>query len=235
MEDEDSKIRRNLMAVSTLIVLAWWLQAPLDKISEKLLGLTDVAPNFQWRAWLAALLALAYFCLRFRFSTEHGDDRRLLGVERIAVQIRLIERWLSWETSWYARWGTTPPVLGDGFSAVAGPYKDAVRKITGITVANVSIGRQDEMGQVLPPPPNQVFGMASFVVKRLHHTGGMEQTTLNSIGFDLSGFQRRVLAVWSGLWLLIYSRASTSLFVPWSLAAAAAVVCAVQQFKTWPL
>lgn len=94
MDDEDSKVRRNLIVVSVLMILVWWLQAPLDKVSEKFFGVSPNGPAFEWRVWLAAALALAYFCLRFRFCQDHTNAVTVMRNERRDLERRLLRRWI---------------------------------------------------------------------------------------------------------------------------------------------
>ncbi|RZL66416.1 MAG: hypothetical protein EOP81_00140 [Variovorax sp.] len=73
MDDEDGKIRRNLVAASAIVLLLAWLDLPLDQLAERLLGTnkntTPISLEAE-RVWIAAIALLAYLALRFRFSTE---------------------------------------------------------------------------------------------------------------------------------------------------------------------
>lgn len=62
MDDAPEKVRRNLMAVSTAIILLWFLQAPLQ---GKVFWIVDLSNVESWRPWSAALAVLVYFALRF--------------------------------------------------------------------------------------------------------------------------------------------------------------------------
>lgn len=233
MEDEVSKIRRNLVAVSAAIMLAWWLQAPLDKISEKVLG-TTVGSNFEWRAWFAATIVLLYFALRFRFSKEHTEAIAEMENEAGAVGRRLLLRWMNWETTWYVRWGYLPRAFRESFPIIIGASPDDAarnRRITRVDVANMVIGQRDSVGQVLPPSKGQVLGTVDIDVYRIA-ANRSEHRGLAQIGFDLSRMQRWSLRVWTYLWLGVYSRASTWLMVPWTLTACALAVCIWKQVRT---
>lgn len=62
MDDAPDKVRRNLMAVSTAIILLWFLRAPLQ---GKIFWVLDLSNVESWRPWAAALAILAYCALRF--------------------------------------------------------------------------------------------------------------------------------------------------------------------------
>lgn len=170
MEDEDSKIRRNFLAVSALIVLAWWLQAPLDRISEKLLGVSSVGPNFEWRAWAAATAVLVYFGLRFRFSKEHSAASNDMLSEATKVKRALLLRWLNWEVMGFVKWHWTPPVFGSSFSAVvgeSGPHVQLRRSpIVRIKVSELQLGRQTGTGVMIMPEAGELFGSVRLEIDR---------------------------------------------------------------------
>ncbi|NYT37388.1 hypothetical protein ERD78_11675 [Allopusillimonas soli] len=72
MDDVPEKTRRNLLVVSSALVLLWFLNAPLY---GKATGLFDLSPGDAWRPWLAAVLVLAYFFLRFHTSPADAEER----------------------------------------------------------------------------------------------------------------------------------------------------------------
>lgn len=237
VEDEESKARRNVMAVSTLIVLAWWLQAPLDKISEKLLGMPSVGPAFEWRAWFAAVAALAYFGLRFRFSAEHSKAVDELKTEFRSTLLRLLRRWLQWEMTWFARWGWTPPVLGDGFATVVQPYRTMADgtplRIVDIYVTEVRLGVQSSSGEYVEPTDGAVLGNVLLHVRRTTAGGHSDEFRVAGVGFELNPLQRRLLKGWTAAAMFLYSKASTAVFVPWALSCAAAVICLIRLVRAW--
>lgn len=135
------------MAVSTIIVLAWWLQAPLDKVSEKLLGMPSVGIGIEWRAWFAALIAVLYFALRFRFSERQQDAVKELHAESSRLRDRLLIRWLRWEVTAWDRWRLSGPVIGQALDATV---KSVIEMNGGdvvkVSPGEVSPGRTDDTG-----------------------------------------------------------------------------------------
>jgi hypothetical protein len=236
MEDEDSKIRRNFLAVSALIVLAWWLQAPLDRISEKLLGVSSVGPNFEWRAWAAATAVLVYFGLRFRFSKEHSAASNDMLSEATKVKRALLLRWLNWEVMGFVKWHWTPPVFGSSFSAVvgeSGPHVQLPRSpIVRIKVSELQLGRQTGTGVMIMPEAGELFGSVRLEIDR-RQDKATEIRTVDGIGIDLSAGQRAILNAWTYCWLALYSNASTGLMVPWIFGAMALIVCCYKQAVSW--
>lgn len=236
VEDEESKARRNLIAVSTLIVLAWWLEAPLDKISEKLLGMPSVGPEFEWKAWFAALVALAYFALRFRFSVDHAQAVTGLRSEfQMAIE-RFLKRWLVCEIICFLKWGYRPRVMGTDFQTLV------ERKITlpdgtpfpivDIEVVDLMLDREGALGKDSPAELREISGSM-----RVHITRALgkasDQSRGNGINFELTPRHRRAFKLWVASATTIYSKASTALFVPWALGSAAAVICLFRLVRAW--
>lgn len=69
MEDEDSKVRRNLVMVSSTILLAAWLGIPISRLLEKALPGSGVTQE-PWRFWVAEFAVLIYLAVRYRFAEE---------------------------------------------------------------------------------------------------------------------------------------------------------------------
>lgn len=235
VEDEDSKARRNFMAVSTVIVLAWWLQAPLDKISERLLG-SSVGPGFEWRAWFAAIVALVYFALRFRFSTEHIGAATELATTSVNTSTRLLLQWLHWETAALVRWGWAPSVCGDAIEAVVSQDRASADGETfifkTIVISDLTLGRKDGTGQIIPLSAADLSCTARFVIHRV----GLQDSGvwLNSAArFELSKSQHRLLRLWSWAWMMLYSKVSIAFFVPWLVGCIALCICVVRLVRTF--
>lgn len=77
-DDTEDKIRRNLVAFSSIVILGAWLDIPLKAIADKALtsgALDQVTP---WRVWVAVVAVQAYLILRFRFSAETLAEARML-------------------------------------------------------------------------------------------------------------------------------------------------------------
>jgi len=67
IEDEDSKVRRNLVVFSTMILVVTFLQVQPVKLIQEALKLQDLGIP-PWKTWVMVALTLAY--LRYRFNTS---------------------------------------------------------------------------------------------------------------------------------------------------------------------
>jgi hypothetical protein len=66
-EDEDGKVRRNLVAFSAGVLLLAWLRIPTSAVFQKLGAQANWQPD-PVRLWLAVSFVLFYLAVRFHFS-----------------------------------------------------------------------------------------------------------------------------------------------------------------------
>lgn len=73
MDDEGTgKARRNLLLVSSVVVLGAWLELPLPGVVARVLGIDHGAEINEARLWAAMLAVLAYLVYRFTYSEDAG-------------------------------------------------------------------------------------------------------------------------------------------------------------------
>jgi hypothetical protein len=77
IDDEDPKVRRNLITFSSAIVLFAWLELPMKAVTEKLVSASWTAEPM--RVWLAIAGALIYLAVRFHFIGGGKEAFRALG------------------------------------------------------------------------------------------------------------------------------------------------------------
>lgn len=87
IDDEDPKVRRNLVAFCALLLLFAWLQIPVSAITAKYFDKTPIDPL---RLWLAAAVTLAYLYLRYHFTGGGGKAISLLQRLRAEALDRLV-------------------------------------------------------------------------------------------------------------------------------------------------
>jgi hypothetical protein len=72
MDDEDSKIRRNLVTASAIVIVTAWLDVSVPDLLERIFSL-KASPTLEIsskKVWAAVLAVLCYFGLRYRWSDE---------------------------------------------------------------------------------------------------------------------------------------------------------------------
>ena len=70
-DDVEEKARRNFIAISAAIVLAWWLRLEVPFLANFIGLASDEQSRF--RVWVAAIPILLYFGLRYHFSTQRAE------------------------------------------------------------------------------------------------------------------------------------------------------------------
>lgn len=237
MDDEDSKIRRNLVVASTLVVLAWWLRLPLDKLSEKMFGVSS-APGLEWRVWLAAIVVLLYLLHRFRFAGEAAGAFVQWRNSRSNLRQELIQRHFEKRMATYTKNGLP-------FHEVGEPLKQRVNEILSELAARQGV----EPGHLI---------VDKFILKPIQH-GSLTKAGLNVKPSKRVGSMHCDLAVRSATSLLppkafvlnyelskqryswiqcklflrtgTYSPAATALVLPYVLAVVALALAAWKLFR----
>lgn len=114
MDDEDSKVRRNLVVASALVLLLVWLKLPLADVAERLLG-TKSSATLQIdaaRVWSAVVVVLVYFALRFGFSEAVEKAGEKIGTASLLARASLIEVIVRWELMLFNKFRKVSPVFG---------------------------------------------------------------------------------------------------------------------------
>ncbi|WP_431106639.1 hypothetical protein [Variovorax paradoxus] len=236
MDDEDSKIRRNLIAVSSVILVLAWLKVPLDLVGERLLGVAS-KEGFNLsakRVRAAALVLLVYLTLRFRFSNEQQEGMKTLRAEYVGAERRTLKRWLALELACFTRFGWKMPVLGDPRERISVARRkqnsvEAVVPFVEISLNDAILGTRDPAGQFIPSTRKVTAHIKYFA--RIE--GGDAPMPLVPFEFELSWLQRLSLSSVSILWLTIYSKASTFFMTPWVLSFAAIGLTSRRMWQVW--
>ncbi|QOF76078.1 hypothetical protein [Variovorax sp. 38R] len=238
MDDEDSKIRRNLVAACMLILLAGWLRAPLDVLSEQLLKLKPVGPDFAWRVWIAAGAALVYFALRFRFSSENLDALHPLEVEYFTVEKRIVASYLARRMAKFVRVGAARPLDTGALSMFVEAQRRGIEQTQGgngnaklqrITVAQT--GRAARQGGQAGERASLKFVEADLTIW-FSSNGGLA-TNVVTLGFELPAWVVARIKLNTLAWMLMYSKASTQILLPWILSACAFLLVVYKVYRTW--
>ncbi|AVQ81665.1 hypothetical protein [Variovorax sp. PMC12] len=245
MEDEDSKVRRNLVVASVVVLLAWWLGIPFDKVSDRFLGYAPAVKTFEWRVWFAAALALVYFALRFRFSEEHKKAVLVYATDRKDLSSALLRWWVKWEVSMFVRsTGRMPmPVMGTAFKTIAQAAVKEMQRNFGdermeakITRVFVSDARFESFsvnnGEYGVPRFKTGVVNVQFFIRTIHgehpSRGGAQP-----LGFELRWLGRVIAWIFTQAAVFVYSKSGTTLMLPWVLAVVAAAVAVRRVFTAW--
>jgi hypothetical protein len=216
-EDSDDKIRRNLIVVSTAVLVGAWLELPAASVMKRVLG-DDISATVQpWRLWAAVLAMLFYLALRYRFSLGAPkawyDARSELQRFRLSAMDAVLVR----EVKRYTKRGVES-------TAFFGELTSHIKSRMGVR----------------PTRPVITF------TKITHHGSGKGEAAMNlawpaekvgdssdtPVGFELGKADRLVADARALLRLLSYSDASTSLLVPVTLTVLAIAISACRLIQS---
>lgn len=211
MDDEDSKVRRNLVAASTLVLVTAWLDVPLPALGEKLIGLradSACAVLEPWRVWSAVLAVLMYLGLRYRFaegSTRVLSDIRQEWRANVEEKTKAV---LNRHLVRYSRTGRDSPLFPNSLEAVAKVLIDR--------------GRSQHADRVPVQPSLKVDSFTLINVwsgsLRLAYEWHPDSTSLLIGNTDSDYVVKGWRKLWFGLTALVnagtYSRASIQSLVP---------------------
>jgi len=239
MEDEDSKIRRNLVAASMLILLAVWLRAPLEGLSEQIFKFKPAGPGFAWRVWVAAGAALVYFALRYRFSQDNSDAINQLLSEVREVEKRVMRRWVASQLAQWVRKGSCSSLEPSGLSEIAKARIKALDKEqggdSGAVLSRMPVQDVARMHAPKAVPVGKIpLGFIKVTAYMVFETKqGRQFPDIPDLGFELSRFAKLRIRCSTIGWVLIYSRGSTAVLLPWVLAILAMAAVIYKIIRTW--
>lgn len=229
IEDEDSKVRRNLVAASVIVLLAWWFDVPVPAVMNKFFGIQASAEvPITWRVWLAALVALAYVILRFRFSNEARETWPLF-TKHLRDQIeRTIGHLLRFEVALYNRFKVASPIFVDALSNLENQAQSRRQRID----------PGDHETYVMSVEDHELNGGHWFngnwrVAHRWTGPMNVSHSSDTSYRFNVRGWRRCAIVFWATAHSLFYSREALLAVWPMVLAALAAVICGVKLCITW--
>jgi len=237
MEDEDSKIRRNLVVASMVILLAVWLRAPVEGLAESLFKVRPVDPKFASRVWLAASAVLIYFGLRFRFSDENLKAIAPLSTEYVAVEEVVLRRWLAMQMRKYVRSREGGVLNVDGLGMLVEAQRKGIIQTQGGQIepvlASIRVPGANRSSTSYPPsgPASLKFIEADLSLSFKWDLG--RSGTSVRLGFDVPLISRLWIRGNALGWMLIYSKGSTQILLPWLLAGLALLASAYKVIRTW--
>lgn len=216
MDDDDSKVRRNLAVTAGLVILAAWLEVPLDQLLEKISGLhsdktvggSGISPL---RIWCAVLAILTYLALRYRFAQEGRRFARAFRRERVLLMQRYVKGCVERALLRYSRKEKDSPVF-------YGELRTFVNKATKDMEAGLH-------GELLPRPIvtassiqlQSTYGGNAGLTFVWQRATSQAASTGAVIGFEVVGGARWLVVCRATIEALIYSRTSTQHVFPVAL------------------
>lgn len=239
MDDEDSKVRRNLVVASMVILLAVWLRAPLEGMAEALFRVKPTGADFVWRVWAASGVALIYFALRYRFSPDHIQALEPLQVEYAKIEQQVLKQWLLRVLRRFVRTGNAGPLpTAEMLSMVEAHRGAAARKdepYTDVTLTRIDVNEVARTADRYPAYDAIPLKLVGAKLTLIFQIGEEQRAADVSVGIDLSATSIFRIRLNAFGWVLFYSRGSTHVLFPWALASLAFVAVLYKVLRTVPL
>jgi hypothetical protein len=225
MDDDDTKIRRNLVVFSAAVLLLAWLEIPFSSLLGNLVGSGQAHPD-DWRLWSAGLGVLVYLGSRYSFSAEGS---RYAGALRGQYDL-LLQRTVFWLIRWQA---TTHIRRGIVPSAYAGEFVEYIQKEIrrngspqGVDESSLAIGIYGEDAR--PWRFEASFNTVAPAVPGTPREGRQTRAQV-----DIPKRYRIALTTWTRCWWVVYSQESVRHFFPAILGLAAASLLTLRALNAY--
>ena len=227
MDDDDQKIRRNLVTYSSALLLLTWLGIPFSALLGKLFEIKSSQPE-DWKLWTAGLVVLVYLGIRYSFSAEgqkyQNELRRDLEIIEVDTAIALAKQ----QANYFTRTGREPAVFSGKL------ISHIEEKSTGMGDVPKRGGRPKielSMNEYGKAPYK--FTMASELVWRLDGKHLGSSSGGSSVDIKITGVYRLYVLTVSRLHAFFYSSSSINYLAPVLLSLIAAVVLTCKVFLAY--
>ena len=229
-EDEDAKLRRNLLVVSTIVILIEWLGISAKQLAVKFSVDMQPGGDVDLRLWIAVSIALFYFALRFRFSEEHDKALEILRKDLEHTRAQQLLTWAKLSVAIFDRTGFGVFLLGEEFRTSVEELARMEKEdgVAGgrLTLVEAQYGHRDEIGGFEASNSSGTIRVA--FIRR--DDGLVLPFRGRTIDFRWGWLSEKLSYISAFVWVSIYSRSSTTLVVPAALASSATWVCTQRIF-----
>lgn len=220
MEDEDDKIRRNLVALSTIILIAAWLEIPFSAVVTKFVDGAHVFLD-PYRLWCVGFALLIYLGLRYRFSPEGARYDSAIKADLSRVRLDMALNLVQRQVNNFVKTGAEPEVLLDSLKQIS--KENAAR--LGRRKHDGSDEGPSQVSVTLANPDGLPWGfMVSLTWAWNGENGPAGSGGGQRVGVKITGRHQMFLAVTSLLRTWIWSESSVRHLAPAALSLSAAIV-----------
>lgn len=221
---DDDKARRNLVMVSSGILLAAWLDLPLSDIAEKALGIKHANAIDPGRAWLAVMAVLLYLAYRFTFSDDEQKARDALFTDWQTQRQRWQRRQLTRHLKRAAAGKADSPLFGNTLLE----YFNNADRSNHIDRKGGGVIRIADTGPVIQHQ-SQWAGKADLSWMAIRPTGNQIGSSGNTAPFEYKRFRDRLpIMLAAGFVVVFRSKTSSVAVFPAALSVLAMGVAAYQ-------
>lgn len=214
MDDTDDKARRNLLLVSTLVLLGAWLNVPDKGIVKRILGDEISGSVNTSRVWVAIALLLVYLVHRYWHSSECVEARKNMGDEFRTKLSNTMEVWLRIDAWLFFRIGVDSHAMHGNLGAWISQRTPLECRDQRASLERPRV----EISAVLPVEYRSggpAFSWDGAITLRLSwHDGRIVDDSDTQLGFEFAGIQRLAVRAIGFVRLLLLSQSTTRFLVP---------------------
>lgn len=128
MEDEDEKIRRNLVALSALILIAAWLEIPFSAVVAKFVDGGHIAPE-AYKLWVVGFALLIYMGLRYSFSPEGARYESAIQDDLRRMQLDMALNMAQRQVDAFVKSGAEPAILVGNLKQISREHAARMQRV----------------------------------------------------------------------------------------------------------
>ncbi|MFO6419899.1 hypothetical protein ACLBKS_06825 [Hylemonella sp. W303a] len=218
-DDDDAKIRRNLVVYSTIVLALAWFGLPAGLLLEAALPKSFINPP-DYKFWAFGFAILAYLGIRYSFSKEGSSYRDSIERDYKNLEFEKSKKFAEYAAHLYARFGFHSRIFQSNI-------EDCLKDLLG----NVSSAELAEMGR---PRFFPVFSSAEKTPWEFYihldpkwEMSGHTRISVNGgkrILVQINGVPKLVVVSWAKVHAWTYSKSSIQHLMPALLGVAASSV-----------
>lgn len=224
IEDDDDKIRRNLVLVSSFILICGWLGISEISFIEKFISQSVSLST--WKVTTLFLVILLYLSLRFRFSDGTKKDLgRLIG-EWNAIRLANVDRRISSLLKAFTKSHKDTNVFTPNLSVY---FKE---QASDSVISNRNDWNLISLEATRVEPKDVWHGEVRMAIALGTNDGyTSSRAGGNSISYSFTGYERYRLLVLSAFKLVTYTKGAIDFIAPIALAVIAFLFLVYKLFK----
>lgn len=227
MDDDDLKIRRNLVMFSAAVLLLAWLDIPFSSLLAKLIEYPPHRSD-NVRLWTAGLAILLYLGVRYSFSADGNQYRDEVKRE---INRHLVDKAMTlvrWQANYFTWTGREPQVFSGNLTSYIQERGDGVEdSIQGCGRPKIELSMADY--------GNAPWRFSVGSVVTWYRGEKQAASVAGGYGIDVSirGIDKFLILTSAYLHVLLYSASSVKYLAPVALGFGASVLLAFRVFEMY--
>lgn len=230
VDDDDLKVRRNLVVYSAVVLILAWLDIPFSALIGKFVE-HKFPDSENYKLWAVGLAFLAYLGIRYSFSTEGGKYRTDINAEYKRLLVEKAMSSAQFQANLFT-WTGLEPIVFDGKLK---EYIRATTKDMGDDFIARARGVRPKIHLTMSDYRNAPWDFSMGVAVAWDRSGKLVGSSSGgfSIGVKITGIYRLLMSAYAKLHAVAYSASSIKYLVPIALGLAATYVIVRRVFLAY--